>query len=86
MEKAWMEDWKAGQVPVWLDTEADQDRVQWHFHSEIFRLPADDGVLDPRVEETFKSEKVWKGLATPSFSSFPIEGRIGWVHDLNENL
>ena len=84
--KAWMKDWKAGQVPAWLDSEADQDRVQWHFHSEIFRLPQADGVLDIRLQGSWASEGEWKDTATPSFSSFPIESRIGWVRDLNENL
>lgn len=78
--------WKMGQVPSWLDTTSEQDRLAWHFHSEIYRLPADDGVLDPRLSDHWGTEEEWKAYATPSFSSFSIETRLGWVKDLGENM
>jgi 3-O-alpha-D-mannopyranosyl-alpha-D-mannopyranose xylosylphosphotransferase len=78
--------WKIGQVPSWLDTASEQDKLAWHFHSEIYRLPMDDGVLDPRLADHWGTEAEWKAYATPTFSSFSIETRLGWVKDLGENM
>jgi 3-O-alpha-D-mannopyranosyl-alpha-D-mannopyranose xylosylphosphotransferase len=78
--------WKMGQVPSWVDTTTEQDKLAWHFHSEIYRLPADDGELDPRVKDFWGTEQEWKDVATPTFSSFSIETRLGWIKDMSENM
>lgn len=107
-------DWlgTSGQIPEWLDWQAQEDgtsdKVNWHFHSDIFRLPrdhrgrlaVDDKVLgdyelisddlsenltDSMAEEE-RLEEAWRELALPSFNSFAIESRVGWVTGLGENL
>ena len=133
-----------GQIPGWLDWEAQEegreDMVNWHFHSDIFRLPrfqdghllVDEQVLgayelvsppasesrstasdleptpadsdsNPRsdsiidgiarkgqeemeVERENLLETAWRELALPSFNSFAIESRVGWITGLSETL
>lgn len=72
--------------------------LQWHFHREIFRLPRKDGEvrgwseqeqLARRIETTPEHQDVeaaWQALALPTFNSFAIESRLGFVKDCHENL
>lgn len=76
--------WQLGQIPEWLDW-ASPGNVQWHFHSEIFRLPRDeDGSLDRTIAEV--NEEQWRSLSLPNFNSFEIESRIPFVNDLSPNF
>lgn len=112
-------DWlgTSGQIPDWLDWEAQEEgtaeKVNWHFHSDIFRLPrghqgqlaVDQEVLgeyelvsyndsnigtfdagDTRDMKEERLEEAWRELSLPSFNSFAIESRVGWITGLNENL
>lgn len=78
--------WRVGQVPSWLDTTAGEMGLQWHFHSEIFRLPSDHDKVDSRTAKDWISEDRWRDLSLPSFNSFQIESKVGWVKDISENL
>lgn len=76
------------------------DQVFWHFHSDIFRLPrqskneltVDDHALGrfelvtPNDDGVDRLEDAWRELALPSFNSFAIESRVGWINGLSENL
>jgi 3-O-alpha-D-mannopyranosyl-alpha-D-mannopyranose xylosylphosphotransferase len=94
-----------GQIPAWLDwskvgKEANENGpgLQWHFHSEIFRLPregsairgwSDDFVTSDRdlsVMSDDEKEQEWQGLALPTFNSFAIETMLGSVAGCDENL
>lgn len=77
--------WRVGQVPSWLNTTAPDVGMQWHFHSEIFRLPS-DGEVDSRIQGEWRDEQKWREEALPSFNSFQIESKVAWVDDLSENL
>jgi 3-O-alpha-D-mannopyranosyl-alpha-D-mannopyranose xylosylphosphotransferase len=89
--------WRVGQIPHWLRSDAaDAGQVgvpelQWHFHSEIFRLPSEYMpealAAEPWAEEKpkgarWRSENEWKELAMPTFNSFGIEIMLGWLDDL----
>jgi hypothetical protein len=91
--------WRAGQIPTWLDWDrvananavgagaSANGKVAWHPHSEVFRLPKDHGVLDGRLRDgTGQEEEKWREEAIPSFDSFEIESRVGWISGLSENL
>ena len=130
-----------GQIPEWLDWSAQQDgrseKVTWHFHSDIFRLPRDrhgrlidqDEILgayelvpdpihiksedgnnmdkgqnvtgteagietleeggqdgDVGITTEDRLEVAWRDLALPTFNSFAIESRVGWITGLSDNL
>jgi hypothetical protein len=47
-------------------------------------LLGDDGEMVPGTEETLEQE--WRELALPTFNSFAIESRVGWVTGLSEKL
>ncbi|RSH92244.1 hypothetical protein EHS25_008659 [Saitozyma podzolica] len=91
--------WRAGQIPTWLDWDrvananavgagaSANGKVAWHPHSEVFRLPKDHGVLDGRLRDgTGQEEEKWREEAIPSFDSFEIESRVGWISGLSENF
>jgi 3-O-alpha-D-mannopyranosyl-alpha-D-mannopyranose xylosylphosphotransferase len=92
--------WRAGQIPTWLDWDrvanagvsavaGANGKVAWHPHSEVFRLPRDHGMLDSRLRDDAdggKEEDKWREEAMPSFDSFEIESRVGWISGLSENL
>lgn len=76
--------WQLGQIPEWLDW-ASPGNVQWHFHSEIFRLPRDDdGSLDHTIADV--NEEEWRSLSLPNFNSFQIESRLPFVNDISPNF
>ena len=52
-------------------------------HSEIFHLPTTDrtGNSEALGEREWKEEN-WRKQALPSFNSFSIESRVGWLHGL----
>lgn len=95
--------WRIGQIAEWLDWDSQkrEGRLKWHFHSELFQLPKDGGVVDlersvPRNERAedeqgtqtgnrWQSEEAWKNESLPSFNSFGIEQRLAWLEDLSEN-
>ncbi len=89
--------WRVGQIPSWINPKAlssagneggDVPDLQWHFHSEIFRLPAsylsDDVASNERKNARWSSESEWKELSVPSFNSFGIETMLGWLDDLSD--
>jgi hypothetical protein len=80
--------WRAGQIPKWLNPESRNDKMKWHFHSDIFRLPRDDnGSLPHGIGGTrWDDEEAWRDTAMPTFNSFAIEERTAWVNGLNEEL
>ncbi|OCF45807.1 hypothetical protein I317_00295 [Kwoniella heveanensis CBS 569] len=104
--------WRIGQIPHWLDwesqvSEEEAREIRWHFHSDIFRLPASDNGQIPTRNESdiirrydeergeevaidvsvnWNNEQEWKDLALPSFNSFAIESRLGWLEGLSENF
>jgi 3-O-alpha-D-mannopyranosyl-alpha-D-mannopyranose xylosylphosphotransferase len=117
LESEWLG--TSGQIPEWLDWQAQEegtaDKVNWHFHSDIFRLPRDhqgrlvvnqealgeyelvsydetsgnetiEGQAEDSIDEEQRLEQAWRELALPSFNSFAIESRVGWITGLNENL
>jgi 3-O-alpha-D-mannopyranosyl-alpha-D-mannopyranose xylosylphosphotransferase len=76
--------WKVGQVPEWLDYEH-RANLKYHVHSDIYHLPRDDdGRVPPVIED--EDEDKWRALSLPTFNSFEIECRVGWVEGLAENL
>ncbi|AGV14656.1 hypothetical protein, variant [Cryptococcus neoformans var. grubii H99] len=95
--------WRIGQIAEWLDWDSQkrEGRLKWHFHSEIFQLPKDGGVVDlrrsvPRNERAenekgvqtgskWQSEEAWRNESLPSFNSFGIEQRLTWLEGLSEN-
>lgn len=95
--------WRIGQIAEWLDWDSQkrEGRLKWHFHSDLFQLPKDGGVVDlersvPRNERAedeqgtqtgnrWQSEEAWKNESLPSFNSFGIEQRLAWLEDLSEN-
>jgi len=81
--------WRLGQIPEWLDWDIVKSGiagVKWHFHSKFFRIPVDhyDSPEDKGLDREYELE--WRFMSVPSFNSFAIESRIGWVDGLNENL
>ena len=83
------EEWRVGQIPSWLDWRPDgRSRIQWHFHSSVFRLPRDDdGSLHPSLGSgEWSDEAAWREMSLPSFNSFGIETRIGMMEGLAEHL
>jgi hypothetical protein len=80
--------WRAGQIPRWLNPEGGDDKMKWHFHSDIFRLPRDDnGSLPHGIGGSrWDDEEEWRDRAMPTFNSFAIEERTAWIHGLNEEL
>ncbi|EIW71167.1 hypothetical protein TREMEDRAFT_67606 [Tremella mesenterica DSM 1558] len=92
-DQAELENCRIGQIPGWLNWESqnrlderDGMRLKWHLHSEIFRLPMDQGRLPEEVKDEFKSEEKWKELALPNFNSFEIETRIGFIDGLADHF
>lgn len=90
---AWLDWSKAGQG----SSEGGPD-LEWHFHREIFRLPREGSRIrglsedynaterrDPDVGED-DLEQEWQDLALPTFNSFAIESRLGFVEGCHENL
>lgn len=76
--------WKVGQIPDWLDYE-NRGNVKYHVHPDIYHLPRDDdGRLPPSIAD--EDEVVWRAKALPTFNSFEIETRVGWVDGLSDNL
>lgn len=83
------EGWRLGQIPEWLDWESVKNGiagVKWHFHSKFFRIPVDhyDSLEDQELDKEYELE--WRFMSVPSFNSFAIESRIGFVDGLAENL
>ena len=82
--------WRMGQIPYWLRWETVANGlsgVRWHFHSSIFRLPVDhEHDSEQTKKDLAQTEKAWRAESDPSFNSFAIESRIGWIDDLAENL
>lgn len=72
--------------------------LKWHFHRDLFRLPrqgqiikgwTEDDQLERRLETTEQKgnlEEAWQALALPTFNSFAIESRLGFVDGCHENL
>jgi hypothetical protein len=84
--------WRIGQIPSWIKPSVfssstgekptpDVPDLQWHFHSEIFRLP---GSYIDSDNARWTSESEWKELSVPSFNSFGIENMLAWMDDLSE--
>ena len=80
--------WTFGQIPDWIDWPLKPSRISWQFHSSVFRLPRDtDDSLPPSIRQgDWSDEDNWRQEALPSFNSFGIETRVGWVEGLAENL
>jgi hypothetical protein len=82
--------WRVGQIPAWLDWTKIGAKMQWSFHSDVFRLPRDNnGQLPPELVSEGNQgddEEVWQDAALPNFNSFEIETRLGWTKDLREHL
>lgn len=81
--------WKLGQIPRWLDWKAVRDGtagLKWHFHSKVYRIPVDDydSAEDKAMDGEYEQE--WRDMSVPSFNSFAIESRVGWIDGLAENL
>ena len=92
-----LEQCRVGQVPFWLDYDKSDaaegaDGLRWHFHSEVFRLPRNQGQLHPGIVATgwfttgWKNEEAWQNEALPNFNSFEIETHIGWLGGVADNL
>ena len=84
-----IEEWRIGQIPAWMDWAGTSSRrIAWHFHSWLYRLPRDnDGSLPPALREgEWADEENWRRSALPSFDSFGIETRVGWIEGLSEHL
>jgi len=72
--------------------------LKWHFHREIFRLPRQGPLLrgwSPEFNHTERRdlevghddlEVEWQDLALPTFNSFAIETRLGYVDGCHENF
>lgn len=76
--------WNVGQIPDWLDYE-NRANVKYHTHSDIYYLPRDDdGRVPPSIAD--ENEDKWHDLSLPTFNSFEIECRVGWLEGLAENL
>lgn len=81
--------WTVGQIPAWLDWEAVHNGsagVKWHFHSNVFRIPVDENDTPEDLAWDADFEKEWRDFSTPSFNSFAIESRVGWIEGIAENL
>lgn len=81
--------WRLGQIPTWLNWETVRDGtagLKWHFHSKVYRTPVDDydSLEDKAMDWEYESE--WREMSVPSFNSFAIESRVGWIDGLAENL
>jgi hypothetical protein len=72
--------------------------LKWHFHGEMFRLPR-KGLEIRGWSDEFRSEESddmemsdeekeqeWQDLALPTFNSFAIESKLGFVDGCDENL
>lgn len=75
--------WRMGQIPGWLDWKR-KGNLHWHFHPEIFRLPRDNGAVPPALADVDEHE--WRAKALPTFNSFEIENRMGFLNDLGEQF
>lgn len=76
--------WHLGQIPEWLNPR-NRANLHTHFHPSIFRLPRDDdGSLPASIAHIDEVE--WQAKALPTFNSFEIESRVGWIDGLSENL
>lgn len=76
--------WRLGQIPDYVDWE-NKANLQWSFHPDIFQLPRDeDGKLPPAIASL--DEEAWRREALPTFNSFEIESRVGWIDGLAEEL
>jgi hypothetical protein len=92
-----VEGWTIGQVPNWLDwsnvgfTSSNQtlsSKVDWHFHSSVFRQPRDHLLETVELEQRKKNiaqEREWRDESLPNFDSFAIESRVGWLEGLSDN-
>ena len=72
--------------------------LKWHFHRNLFRLPyqgqkvmgwTEEDQSEHRMETTDDKEdleEAWQALALPTFNSFAIESRLGFVDNCHENL
>lgn len=75
--------WRMGQIPNWLDWD-NRGKLHYHTHSDLYRLPRDnDGSLHHSLNTT---EEYWRSQALPTFNSFAIESRIGWMEGLSPNF
>lgn len=91
---ALLEDARVGQIPTWLDWDSKTTKLQWHFHSELWRLPRSDagrvpeGMMgfDGSDRDSFELEQAWRDVSLPSFNSFAIEARMGSVNGLGEQF
>lgn len=76
--------WRMAQVPHWLDWD-NRDKLHYHTHDDVYRLPRDDdGSLHAALSGI--DEKRWRSTALPTFNSFEIESRIGWMQGLSDNF
>lgn len=83
---------RIGQIPNWLDKDNPvrhdlTPALQWHFHSEVFHSGLDfhnNSQQGQAQLPNWESEDEWNAAAYPSFNSFAIESRIGWLDDLSE--
>jgi 3-O-alpha-D-mannopyranosyl-alpha-D-mannopyranose xylosylphosphotransferase len=92
---AWLNWYKTGR-----GTKKGGPDMEWHFHREIFRLPREGSTIrgwsnemnmaERRDELEVKGddhlEAEWQDLALPTFNSFAIESRLGFVDGCHENL
>ncbi|WVR04699.1 hypothetical protein IAU60_001710 [Kwoniella sp. DSM 27419] len=62
------EGWRIGQIPEWLDwdSQREQGRLRWHFHNDIFRLPA-------KADKTIPLRNASEGATTVSYWDFDQE-------------
>jgi 3-O-alpha-D-mannopyranosyl-alpha-D-mannopyranose xylosylphosphotransferase len=73
-------------------------QMKWHFHRDIFRLPREGSNIRgwPNESDVTKRrdvdisedelEQEWQDLTLPTFNSFAIESRLGFVDGCHENL
>ena len=90
---AWLDWSKAGK-----ETKGNGPDLKWHFHREMFRLPragptirgwSDDFNTTERGDVDISDDEMeqeWQDLALPTFNSFAIESRLGFVEGCHENL
>ncbi|ORX33950.1 hypothetical protein BD324DRAFT_643648 [Kockovaella imperatae] len=81
--------WHMGQIPHWLNWNSAKEglhKVAWHFHSSIWRLPADNKADEPLTPDQAATEEAWRQHSLPNFNSFAIESRIGWINGLSETF
>lgn len=95
---AWLDWSKEGKEPT---GNGKGPGLKWHFHREMFRLPREGHAIrgwsdefrairategdDSEMSDNEK-EQEWQDLALPTFNSFAIESKLGFVDGCDENL